>query len=95
MGQTFNALKSEIKNVYRTVLDELREEEKILPPEGKKELREYLHTLSSYKRHDYAGIFIKRKLRELKEKYKNVLNKECIKDLDDKKEDKGFNCWEI
>lgn len=92
MGQTFNALKSEIKNVYKTVLDEIHEDEQKLPREGKKELREYLGKLSKYKRHDYAAIFIKRKIKELREKYKNVIEKECIRELDEKSnEDSSFH----
>jgi hypothetical protein len=65
MGQTTKAIKDEVKIIFHSVYQGLKDQEKLLTHKEKIELREYLNKISTSKNHSYSYIFIERKIKEI------------------------------
>jgi hypothetical protein len=65
MGKTCKIIKSEVKQIFENVYEDLREEEKKLTKEEKNTLRCFLEKIGKANVHGYCHILIKRFIKKI------------------------------
>ena len=66
MGVTKKTIKSEVKTMYKGILEDLTSQERLLAQNEKVELRRFMYeTFQDAKIHAFASVFIKRKIKDI------------------------------